>query len=232
MKETYIRPITVTFTALLLMVMLFGIFAAYVIAATEENYIPVDNVLVVKESSGKQWSQLGHLNIFDQETEGETIIKPFCFGSYTFTIENKVNQPFRYELTITDENLAQIPMEFRLKGSNGNYIVGSSSQWVGIEDLSDIAGLDERWTSASYTIDWRWKGDQDAIDTDAGIYAQNGAVYTLNFIVQIETDVPTQVDIDFTLAAIMTLIFSLVIVAVLLLLVFCAFSKKNVEVSR
>lgn len=148
------------------------------------------DALDVKESTGEAWNYLEQLNIFNQANNSESYIAPSSEGSYQFTIENSASFPFVYTLQISDENLSQIPMQFRLHDASGNYIIGSDSAWVPIEDITNIHGSLDYQEDTNYTLDWRWPEETDVIDTSYGILAADGAYYTLNFLITAQQSGP------------------------------------------
>lgn len=138
-------------------------------------------LIVLENSTGSHWNQLSRLNVFaNSKYNGQSIISPDSNGEYAFTIQNSARFPLQYTLQITDENAAGVPMEYRLKQGE-NYVVGSESVWSDVSNLSAVAGDLPYESEAVYTLEWRWRGDNDEADTDAGTAVPDGAKYLLNF---------------------------------------------------
>lgn len=171
--------------AVLLVLSLF--LAAPGIAGTRADPGTGDEALIVLENgTGSRWSQLARLNVFaNPKYNGQAIIAPDSSGEYVFAIQNTARFPLRYTLKITDENEAGVPMEYRLKQGE-KYLVGSDGEWADISTLSAIAGDLPHESETVYTLEWRWLGDDDEADTTAGIAAQDGVKYLLNFNITAE----------------------------------------------
>lgn len=174
--------------AVFAVLVVFSLFlAAPGIAGTKADPSTGDDALIVLENStGSRWSQLTRLNVFaNQKYNGQPIIAPSSSGEYAFTIQNTARFPLQYTLQITDENEAGVPMEYRLKQGE-KYLAGGESEWADVSTLSAVAGELPHESEAVYTLEWRWNGDNDAVDTSIGIAAQDGAKYLLNFRIAAE----------------------------------------------
>lgn len=147
-----------------------------------DEYAPPDNILSVREESGASWESLEQLNVFTSES-GNKHLAPDTKGYYSFIIANEANYPVSYVLNVSDENIHHVPILFRLKDGEGNYLVGSEEEWKDITFLEAINGHMEYQAEKKYTLDWHWAPYSDTIDTAIGIIAQNKLVYTLNFLV-------------------------------------------------
>ena len=170
----------------LVLLILCCLLTAPTIGITEAAFNTAGDALIVKEVTGQSWMQLSQLNIFGQDSSENKVIAPTSSGSYTFTIENSARYPFIYTVMISDENIAQIPMQFRLRNHEGDFIIGSESEWVSITDLEGITGELPYQSSTDYTLDWLWPGIDNEADTASGVEAQEEAVYTLNFNIAAE----------------------------------------------
>lgn len=157
------------------------------IAGTKADPGTGDEPLIVLENgTGSRWSQLARLNVLaNSKYSGQHIIAPMSHGEYTFTVQNSARFPLQYTLKITDENEAGVPMEYRLKQGE-KYLAGSESEWADISALTEISNDLPHESEAVYTLEWRWLGDNDEVDTSAGIAAQGGAKYLLNFHIAAE----------------------------------------------
>lgn len=191
MNHHFTKASTMLLPVLLILLLLCSLLVAPAIGTTEAAFGTAGDALIVKEASVQDWTQLSQLNIFNQAgSDGSRVIAPYSSGSYTFTIENSASFPFRYCVDVTDENLAQIPMLFRLRDHDNKYILGSGTEWVPISALKGIQGDLSHRSSTEYTLDWMWSGTDNSADTASGIFAQSGAVYTLNFNIHAEQSGP------------------------------------------
>lgn len=148
-----------------------------------------DALIVLENSTNKRWTQLSHLNIFaNSKYGGLSMIAPMSSGKYEFTVRNSARFPLKYEMKISDKNDGGVPMEFRLKQS-GEYIAGGDSRWVGVADMSEISSNLPSESESIYTLEWRWLGDNDKLDTSIGVAArQRGVEYVLNLGIFAEQD--------------------------------------------
>ncbi len=122
--------------------------------------------LVVQDSDGKRWTELKELNIFaNAKFDGKSIIAPVSEGSYTFTVQNISDFPMEYEIGFEEENLNGVPLEFRLKDSDG-YL---NENWTPATELADIREELANNSKTGYTLEWQWnfEGD-DELDTEIG----------------------------------------------------------------
>lgn len=182
-SSSYLR---IAIPLILFMSLAFLILASPKLAKTNTEKQNNQTVMVVG-GSNSQWSHMSQLDIFAslEETENGKILHPQSSGSYTFYIANTYTNPISYILDITDENIAKIPIVFRLK-SNGEYIYGSDSEWVSINSFDLVEGGIQSKARQEFIIDWKWEGNNDAIDTASGIMAQDGISYILNVNVTTE----------------------------------------------
>lgn len=178
--------------ALAVWVLLTAFLAAPGITRTQAAADTADETLIVVEGgSGERWSQLTRLNIFsNSKYDGAKIIAPMSAGEYEFTVQNSSRFPFAYTMKISDENPAGIPLLFRLQNGDG-YLVGNETEWATIDGLIDITGELDRESEDAYTLEWKWTGDNDPLDTSIGIVArESGAEYVLNFNITAEQTGP------------------------------------------
>jgi len=182
MKDLFQKTTLFATTAVLLVILYLCIFtcAAFSMGYSTDLYQNLENIVVAKESlSQKRWNTLVQLNIF--EDSSNFVLAPGSHGTYSFDISNDVNFPVVYDISIRDENVAKVPMLFRLKNADGNYVVGGQTEWADIAELQQIHGALDYAQSTSYTLDWAWQGDKDTQDTASGIAARQKALYILNF---------------------------------------------------
>ena len=144
------------------------------------------SLLVLENGTGTRWNQLSRLNVFaNADYGGQHIIAPESRGEYAFTVRNGAEFPLKYTLKISDKNEAGVPMKFRLKQGD-SYIAGSDDGWTDISALTEISSSLPYDSETVYLLEWHWQGDNDTVDTNAGIAAQDGAKYILDFNISVE----------------------------------------------
>lgn len=106
---------------------------------------------------------------------GDKVIAPGTDNAYTFYLKNTGDVELDYTLNMeayfTPADV-QIPVEVKLKGYDGSYLVGDENNWIdvlalnGIEDNASI----EVNRYAYYTLEWQWpyESGNDAFDTYLG----------------------------------------------------------------
>lgn len=135
--------------------------------------------------------------------DGDAVVAPGTQGEYVFRIKNTDELPVIYSVVLDGffsiENTEHlIPILVRMKGNEGDYLIGSESEWSPISELKNIsdAGTLKGKTSRYYTIEWMWpyESGNDALDTMLGNGTLNieGAPTlapddNLEFSIQIET---------------------------------------------
>ncbi len=122
--------------------------------------------LVVQDSDGERWTELKELNVFaNAKFDGKSIIAPGSNGKYTFTVQNISDFPMKYEIGFDEENLNGVPIEFRLKDSDG-YL---TENWTPATELADIREELANNSETGYTLEWQWNFDgDDELDTAIG----------------------------------------------------------------
>ena len=166
---------------------------------------------------------------------GDTVVAPGTDGEYTFRLTNPDDIEVFYSVVLDGMFSIQdtehlIPILVRMKGRDGQYLIGSDTDWEYISELKDIsdAGTMKANTSYYYTIEWMWpfESGDDALDTMLG----NGELVVdgspvlqpgedLDFVLQIETFamLPAQDRAPFTIFFEASLPVLLIITIVLLL---------------
>ncbi len=142
-------------------------------------------------------------NLTVVSSKGDDVIAPGTQGEYTFRLKNTEDVELYYSFVIDGllsvENAEHlIPVQVRLKGADGEYLIGSDDEWEDIINLHDIsdAGTLKGNSSRYYSLEWQWPFDcgDDAFDTMLG----NGELILdgspeatfgqeINFSLQIET---------------------------------------------
>ncbi len=172
--------------AIWLMIMLFFAFFSFI---PENNVLATggtagDGLIVTEQNTGKQWSTSTQLNIFNVIGKNKKIISPRAFGTYSFKIENRANFPLSYALSIKEENIAGIPIVFRLRDGDEKYLIGDNNTWIPINALSEIFGELKERKNIIYTLEWKWDSENDFQDTLIGIAAREGIEYTLTLNIE------------------------------------------------
>ncbi|MDO5557362.1 MAG: hypothetical protein Q4G05_03880 [Clostridia bacterium] len=113
-------------------------------------------------STDEVWNLTDNANIFKNENdEGEKIIYPGDSGEYNFIIENATIKSLYYKIRITDKNIHNINIKYRLKLDNV-YILGDENTWHSSKDinLKDILAL--RDSRSHYILEWKWFDDENS----------------------------------------------------------------------
>ena len=113
-----------------------------------------------------------------ESANGDNIIAPGIEFSYRFRLRNtgagKVDYSFAINGQDENEEGIKIPVEYRLKSADGNYIIGSADEWVGLDALSGIREDGDLGINvySTYVLDWRWANtgtvEGDEFDTSLG----------------------------------------------------------------
>ena len=134
----------------------------------------------------------GELTAFS--SAGDRIVAPGTDGQYTIRLKNTGDVQLYFTLTLdgffSTNKEHRIPICVRLKGIDGDYLIGSETEWTPIDKLrniSDTGSLDPKATHL-YTLEWKWpyESGMDDLDTMLG----SGVIL----------DNPTA-DVNFTMAA-------------------------------
>lgn len=128
-----------------------------------------EGIVYVDDKNGR-YAYQKTLKIFENAAFKYTNkIAPGVSNSYDFKVHNETENTIRYDIAFTESSEYPINMRYRLK-REGNYIVGSDSEWVSASELAaafkelPMDGVD------SYTLDWEWpyESGRDALDTEIG----------------------------------------------------------------
>ena len=108
-----------------------------------------------------------NLDIFiNEKFNGEKIIAPGSYGTYTFYVKNLTGKNITYDITFLDEMTNPINMKYKLKIDN-IYVRGNDTQFVDISalDLKEIIVVED--SVNMFTLEWYW-ADSDIQDTYVG----------------------------------------------------------------
>lgn len=108
-------------------------------------------------------------------SEGDKVIAPGTENSYSFRLKNTGDVPLDYTVSVqayvTPADI-ELPVEGRMKGYDGSWLVGSNGYWADVlylDGITDSATLGVN-QFANYTLDWRWpfESKSDVYDTWLG----------------------------------------------------------------
>ena len=111
---------------------------------------------------------------------GDKVIAPGTGNEYTFYLKNTGDVELDYTMEIEaffSDGSRPIPVEARLKGYDGTYLLGAEDMWVDVLELNRIkeqASINVN-CYAYYTLEWQWpfEGGDDVYDTLLGNAAVN-----------------------------------------------------------
>jgi hypothetical protein len=142
-------------------------------------------------------------NVTVLSSKGDDVIAPGTQGEYTFRLKNTEDVELYYSFVIdgllsVENSEHLIPVQVRLKGAEGDYLIGSDDAWEDIVNLHDIsdAGTLKGNSSRYYTLEWQWPFERgnDVFDTMLGngeltLDGSPDATFgqEINFSLQIET---------------------------------------------
>ncbi len=177
------------------------------------NYLPegIDILFIVgkepnmdtTDGNGNVWQSNEKIPLFSSEyvngenrvtiasQNGDKVIAPGFESSYEFALYNNGNMAVVHEtdldfkLKVANSELENytFPLKVRLYDTEGNYIIGSKTEWIPVEDAS-IAfhpGTLGATSYKKYTLElkWEFEGGQDELDTLYGNEAGDGVWLTL-----------------------------------------------------
>lgn len=180
------------------------------------DFVPVDTntVFLVEKNFGfsvddkdQVWDNKKSINIFKtyftnddsdvviKSEDGDKVIAPGSYSSYTFNLKNTGNIAIDYEVFLNaflevsnkEISLDKIPIVVRVKNYNGDYFLGDESNWISIDRITDFIDLGTLGVNnyAYYTFEWKWdfEGD-DKLDTYLG---KNATIEDINLTIEIST---------------------------------------------
>ncbi len=142
----------------------------------------VDNKdrIKVKQFGTQPFEELKELDMFRNfYFHDEAIIAPGVKGTYNFTVENDTIHDFIYNITFTEENPYKVNMVYKIK-LNGEYIVGSATEWKRHEDFTKYDLPLNSPRIDLYEVEWKWEDT----DYDTEIGETPGAYYKMHVNVQ------------------------------------------------
>ena len=134
----------------------------------------------VKQYGTQPFEELKELDMFRNfYFDDKAIIAPGVEGSYNFTVENETVNNYTYNITFEEENPYKVNMVYKMK-LNGEYIVGSETEWKRHEDFTKYNLPLNSPSTDLYEIEWRW----EHTDYDTQIGETPGAYYKMHVDVQ------------------------------------------------
>ena len=176
----------------------------------ETVYTTEKNVELLQSSIFKDQYKNTQQQVTVAGTNGEKVIAPGTENTYKFAVINTYSGYLDYKITVDAEVKGlknhpdkHLPVEVRLKGAQ-EWLLGSdegtdAAQWQAIAALDNIeesAVLRGRGNNV-YTLDWRWKFEQDdvargdALDTWLGTQAEP-VTLTITITTQAAYHAPSQ----------------------------------------
>ena len=170
-----------------------------IIALRVENVLPENTDLIfivgrqhsveIGDGESKSWETGKTVNIFQAQyangdgvttvvsQDGTKLIAPGTETVYEFTMYNNGNVAVVYETDLSFEfsigGVKQtdyvFPLKARLVTENGEYLIGSESEWVNIKDATVSAHVSTLGASSCETfslqLKWEFEGGNDELDT-------------------------------------------------------------------
>lgn len=143
------------------------------------------------QDNNKVWETTTEVDIFNIRYENgeavvtvdgmeDKVIAPGTGNAYTFCLKNTGDAILDYTLTMEayfTPDTQPIPIEARLKGYNGSYLLGDDDSWVDILELNKVEETAYLRVNryAYYTLEWQWpfENGDDVYDTFLGNAAVN-----------------------------------------------------------
>lgn len=122
---------------------------------------------------GISWTQLTTVDLFTSNNSLVTgKIYPGVEGRYTFKVYNPNDYTVAFAMRLQEEEhtAGSIPLEYKLKLTDGAYLAGSLTTWLTPQQLGQVLAELPAGQEISYTLQWRWpyESGKDALDTAIG----------------------------------------------------------------
>jgi len=100
-----------------------------------------------------------------QGANGQNVIAPGTAVDYDINLRNRDDVTIEYLLTpqVTFLTDAPIPLQVKLSDHYGNYLLGSETEWVSVEELNRILhkGAIHKGEIFTYHLSWQWVFETD-----------------------------------------------------------------------
>lgn len=170
-----------------------------IIALRVGNYLPEDTDILfivgknpeveVSDDEKKTWESGQEVNIFSSQYkngqgqttilsgDGDSVIAPGFVSEYKFGMYNNGNMAVVYETDIDfdlkiggkEQKEYNFPLEVRLKGADGGYLIGGEDEWVNVSEAKLTRHVSQLGRSSyeEFTLELRWlfEGGNDELDT-------------------------------------------------------------------
>ncbi len=176
MNNKHARRWRILLYAIILIFIILALIVTYILNVFDMAiYNPYETKVIDISSKDKSWYKNENINLFQNlNKNGEKIIWPGEFETYSFIISNNSSQDIHYKFSMQDKNDKNINIKYRLK-MNNTYIIGDENNWVSIDKmkLDNIYGLKDSKTI--YALEWKWEDS----DNDTQIAKEGLATYTV-----------------------------------------------------
>lgn len=117
---------------------------------------------------------LGEITV--RGVNADNVVAPGTTVSYDIRLRNNDDVVIDFLMTPTVDFLTadEVPVEFKIVDTYGNYILGGDTHWAGAADMNALAhkGTIHPGEVFTYHVSWHWafqvSGEQDAYDTYLG----------------------------------------------------------------
>ena len=127
-----------------------------------------------------------------ESANGDAVIAPGTDNVYTFRLKNTGNVAMNYSIHLEayySDNTEHIPVEVRMKGYYGRYMIGTKDEYAPVMDMNGVkehATLDPG-NYAIYNLEWQWPFEtgEDEYDTYLGnLAAESEEPVTLTIVIR------------------------------------------------
>ena len=147
----------------------------------------LDDDFYVSDREKIKWEEETSLNIFEDSQNISKVrgkIAPESTGVYKFKVNNGTSNKLNYKITFSEVNSNNINMKFKLKKGD-IYLV---DHYVSYDELDLFNIILNSRSSDTYSLEWKWVGDNDENDTQIGMNAKNRDItYDLKIYIEVES---------------------------------------------
>lgn len=119
-------------------------------------------------------NELGEITV--RGVNADNVVAPGTSVDYDLRLRNNDDVVVDFLMTPAVEYLTteEVPVEFKVIDSYGNYLLGSDTEWVTVDEMNTLSHKGSIHPGEVYTyhISWRWifevSAEQDAYDTQLG----------------------------------------------------------------
>ena len=147
----------------------------------------LDDDFYVSDREKIKWEEETSLNIFEDSQNISKVrgkIAPESTGIYKFKVNNGTSNKLNYKITFSEVNSNNINMKFKLKKGD-TYLI---DHYVSYDELNLFNIILNSRSSDTYSLEWKWVGDNDENDTQIGMNARNRDItYDLKIYIEVES---------------------------------------------